>query len=489
MALYTVTDGSVIHAADINQFVTHATGIYNVRDYGATGNGSTDDTSFINSAISAANSAGGGIIFFPPGTYKVSSPLTLSSPNVMLQGAGGQGCLIQPSASFSGSQIILITGDFCSVRDLTIAYASTSTATNPAADGVRITGCRSGTLFNVYCNYINGWAFHSTATATVANYWWQFINAHSFQCTNGIRVAGNASSGYNMAHTLTNCIMDQVTGGDAYQVVDSHDVLIINAEGSLLSGTGATMHITGNSKAIYVSNGDLGPAPGPSSGPTVLIDAGGAVPQQISFINTIIEGGSNGVTLSAGNEIMFRNCDILRSGAYGIALSGSIDAILISGCLFDQNGATAGASNYDINSSATGGVMIEGCWFWTPQGTTANHVASVINNTAGTMSVQNCTFNGSSFTSSNIFAGFPSIIRNCRGYNPVGNVSVSVPASGTNFAVKSSDLMYYVTGGTVTSIKIGGVATGLTSGSFRVAAQQTFNITYSVAPTVTAFSD
>lgn len=41
----------------------------------------------------------------------------------------------------------------------------------------------------------------------------------------------------------------------------------------------------------------------------------------------------------------------------------------------------------------------------------------------------------------------------------------------------------YIRGGTVTNITIDGVATGFTSGTFRVQAGGTINITYSVSPT------
>lgn len=42
---------------------------YNVKEYGATGNGQTLDTPSINKAISAAANAGGGTVYFPAGTY------------------------------------------------------------------------------------------------------------------------------------------------------------------------------------------------------------------------------------------------------------------------------------------------------------------------------------------------------------------------------------------------------------------------------------
>lgn len=46
-----------------------ATNCYNVRDFGATGNGKTIDSPAINKAIEAASKAGGGTIFFPAGIY------------------------------------------------------------------------------------------------------------------------------------------------------------------------------------------------------------------------------------------------------------------------------------------------------------------------------------------------------------------------------------------------------------------------------------
>jgi glucan 1,3-beta-glucosidase len=56
----------------------------NVKDFGAAGDGSTDDTAAINAAITAGSRCGQGcdsstttpaLIYFPPGTYSISAPL------------------------------------------------------------------------------------------------------------------------------------------------------------------------------------------------------------------------------------------------------------------------------------------------------------------------------------------------------------------------------------------------------------------------------
>lgn len=61
---------------DIDQ--ANSLGSYtNVRSYGATGDGTTDDTQAIQNAINDVPKNNGGLILFPTGTYKITSTLTL----------------------------------------------------------------------------------------------------------------------------------------------------------------------------------------------------------------------------------------------------------------------------------------------------------------------------------------------------------------------------------------------------------------------------
>jgi polygalacturonase len=60
-------------------------GLYDVRKYGATGDGKTLDTDAVNHAIEAASAAGGGVVVFPPGTYLCFSIHLKSQVHLHLQ--------------------------------------------------------------------------------------------------------------------------------------------------------------------------------------------------------------------------------------------------------------------------------------------------------------------------------------------------------------------------------------------------------------------
>jgi hypothetical protein len=56
---------------------TNSTTTFNVKNYGAVGNGVADDTIAIQAAINACQLAGGGIVFLPVGTYRITSELLI----------------------------------------------------------------------------------------------------------------------------------------------------------------------------------------------------------------------------------------------------------------------------------------------------------------------------------------------------------------------------------------------------------------------------
>lgn len=87
---------------------------YNVKDYGAVGNGFTDDTAAINATITAAGA--GGTIFIPAGTYLTSSTINLTDINVI--GVGTKTILRGISASLGATNPMFKLAKICTVQNL-----------------------------------------------------------------------------------------------------------------------------------------------------------------------------------------------------------------------------------------------------------------------------------------------------------------------------------------------------------------------------------
>ena len=61
--------------------------VFNVKDYGALGNFSNDDSTAINAAIVAMYNAGGGTVYLPPGTYTCNSQINLGGTGASALGS------------------------------------------------------------------------------------------------------------------------------------------------------------------------------------------------------------------------------------------------------------------------------------------------------------------------------------------------------------------------------------------------------------------
>jgi hypothetical protein len=116
-------------------------------DCGAAGDGSTDDTRSIQSCIGAAASSGQGI-YFPPGTYKVTAALTITSGNMLLYGTNsGSTRIVQHTSSANlftiangGKTVNQVT-----LRQLQLEYASR----NPTGLTVYCDNCWRSTFWHV----------------------------------------------------------------------------------------------------------------------------------------------------------------------------------------------------------------------------------------------------------------------------------------------------------------------------------------------------
>lgn len=85
----------VLNTGAVSYTIYAKSGIYDVKVFGAVGNGSANDTTAIANAIAAAIAAGGGIVLFPPGTYSTSNIAVTSATGVTLRGAGHKASIIK----------------------------------------------------------------------------------------------------------------------------------------------------------------------------------------------------------------------------------------------------------------------------------------------------------------------------------------------------------------------------------------------------------
>jgi polygalacturonase len=99
-------------------FLLHAQTVYNVKRYRAAGDGATNDTSAVQSAINAARAAGSGTVYFPAsgGCYMVSG-LTFYS-NITYTGEGQDVCIKMTSPNMS----VVTTPATAPFSNATISY-------------------------------------------------------------------------------------------------------------------------------------------------------------------------------------------------------------------------------------------------------------------------------------------------------------------------------------------------------------------------------
>ena len=178
-----------------------------VKDFGAVGDGTTNDTTAIQNAINAVIAQGGGTLFFPAGTYSINATLTVTGA-VILKGAGTGSNSLPTFAAVTkilwnggsspmvimggnGSGTTVVGGGMCDMQLEGNAYT--------ASRCLVIKDMQRGVFENLYLSYCSDSALYLTNTAGLITGFCDFTNiaiqliGGTPSTANGININGVSS--------------------------------------------------------------------------------------------------------------------------------------------------------------------------------------------------------------------------------------------------------------------------------------------------------
>ena len=134
--------------------------ILNVKSFGAKGDDATDDTAAIQSAIDQAAAGNRGTVFFPPGTYRISSSLVITN-QLSLMGSSHGGTILKATSSITmikmenGSEVHdmrLIGNDRTSANSIAIKIGGNVSYPNVQAV-IKNVMLMTGHYYGIYSDY------------------------------------------------------------------------------------------------------------------------------------------------------------------------------------------------------------------------------------------------------------------------------------------------------------------------------------------------
>lgn len=317
-----------------------------VKDFGAVGDGVTDDTAAISLAIASSATS----IIFPNGTYKVTSPITVGGKSLIGQST------TNTIISYSGNITVFLLSSNSSLSKLTITHTG---AAATSGDAITINGSSvfvSRVIVNFAFNAIT--VVNSQNTAIKNCTLWCFVS-------NGILINGNCNDNF-----IEDCFINGGTGNvypsdvgtasvginlvnktDA-SFIRSCEVILCNI--ALLTSCSDTTHRPGY---LVVENSYFDSSTSAAS----LADA-----RIMSFIGCWFNSRTGpGVTLTNCSGIRFSTCTFAINAQHGLVIQSSCVDVLVDSCVFEGNGVAltntysgiaiaASTSNFSITNCVSG---------------------------------------------------------------------------------------------------------------------------------------
>jgi len=257
--------------------------LFNVCDYGATGNGTTDDTMAVRAAIAAASSSSsptGNTVYLPAGTYRVTSELTIP-PGLTLQGCGwntpgsqantfaGSWLYVPAGAGFSP---IRIAGSGGAVRNLAFNVPDQATTSPPASAEPMVLITANNALVEDICLYnpYGGIYVNGGAQAVIRRIWGQPLQY-------GITIDGSQDTNYIDGVHFWPYWQPYTTAIGAYQLANGTAIALFRSDNPHISN-------------VFAFNYNIGIS---------LAGSPAGIPHKVHLVNADFDGCVTGIYIAA----------------------------------------------------------------------------------------------------------------------------------------------------------------------------------------------
>jgi hypothetical protein len=362
--------------------------IINVLDFGATGNGTTDDKAAIQAGNDAVEAAGGGTLIFPAGTYRIASMPTIDASNVAWVGMNGA----KIKTDFNGTLITITGSSGTKIKNITfenlIFIANTS---HTSGQLLRIISAQN-VLFRS-CDFGNGTtSFYQLAQIGDATYADDVVRVHFDRCDfdstgggNGIElVSGSICTVdrcfFNGASAATTQALIYQTNGtrnwDGLDFINNTceqwpSLLVVNGKG--LSNVRISGNIsdraesyaifcqpdaTGTAKQFVINNNILygDTTAGNPYGIYFVATGGGTVEDIIIDGNDLYDFDNRGIYVSAATRAIvkgniLKNCG--QSGTPALTIDTGVNIVVSDNIMQDTNGTALMTYGIEWGGSGT----------------------------------------------------------------------------------------------------------------------------------------
>lgn len=283
--------------------------IFNIKEYGAVGDGIADDTAEIQAAIDAANTAGGGIVYLPAGNYKVSAPLVLPRHVHLIGAEHATRYWTYSSTAPTHLTMITVAAGFVG----TAVIMPRSTAQTNAAYGYSI---QNLTIYGARVGTVNGIHFPLDTTN-------QNAKVHNVAITS---MGGSGMTGEAMVLDLSHFFIGGCLGWGINATEKWTDTHMVNGfiSGNVLGGV--NFDTAANSGYVMFTNVRIERSGWDSAAPTAPVGT-----------------SSPGIRLRTANNFAFVNCTTDANSGHGVDIEPSVNnsslfGIQFTNCIFRRDG-------------------------------------------------------------------------------------------------------------------------------------------------------